>query len=135
MQLNLNPHRDTLRTFGIATLIGCGLLAGLAWWRWELPVLVWSSGIFGVMALLCGLFVPAAARWLYVGITVAVYPIGFVVSHILMAILYYGLLTPIGLIMRATGRDPLQRRFERSATTYWQRHPPPRPAERYFKQY
>jgi len=44
-------------------------------------------------------------------------------------------LTPIGLIMRALGRDPLQRRFAPDRTTYWAHRTTERDAESYFRQH
>jgi len=40
-------------------------------------------------------------------------------SAIVMAILFFGVLTPLGLIMRLTGRDPLRLRLDREASSYW----------------
>ena len=36
--------------------------------------------------------------------------LGYVNSRIILSIMYYGVLTPVGLLMRAVGRDPLNRR-------------------------
>ena len=78
---------------------------------------------------------PPVRRWIYVGWIYAAFPIGWTVSHVLIAGIYYLLITPIGLIIRATGRDPLLRKFDRSAPTYWTPHPPPGDVKRYFRQY
>ena len=51
----------------------------------------------------------------------AAFPIGWVVSHALMAAIYYLVITPMAVAMRLLGRDPLDRRFDRDATTYWVR--------------
>ena len=48
----------------------------------------------------------------------AVFPIGWVVSHLLLGVVYFLVLTPIGLTLRALGRDPLERRFDQSASSY-----------------
>jgi hypothetical protein len=40
-------------------------------------------------------------------------------SSIVMAVLFFIVVTPIGLIMRLVGRDPLRLRLERKASTYW----------------
>ncbi len=135
MNINWTPHHDTLKAFGAGSLLGFGGLGAMAWWRWDMPGLAGTCVGAGALCLMCGLFFPRAARALYLGTILLCFPVGFVISHILMAILYYGLMTPIGLIMRALGRDPLQRTIDHDAPTYWQAHPPPRSAERYYKQY
>ena len=52
-----------------------------------------------------------------------------------MAIVFYVVLTPVGLIFRAIGRDPLHRRFEPTASTYWVPREPARDAQRYYRQF
>lgn len=42
---------------------------------------------------------------------------------IVMAILFYAVVTPIGLVMRLTGRDPLRLRLEPEASSYWRTRP------------
>ena len=42
-------------------------------------------------------------------------------------LLFYGVVTPTGLIMRALGKDPLRLRFDRNAESYWIRRDPPGP--------
>ena len=46
-------------------------------------------------------------------------PIGFVVSAILLRLIYYLLFTPIALWFRLTGKDAMKRRFEPEADSYW----------------
>ena len=63
------------------------------------------------------------------------FPIGFVLSYVIMGTLFYLIIAPIGLIMRLLGRDPLNRGFLPEAETYWVDAGPPRPKEAYFKQF
>jgi hypothetical protein len=65
----------------------------------------------------------------------AAYPIGWVVSHVLLALIYFGVLTPIGRIMAVCGYDPMERRFDRAASSYWIEREPNRDASRYFRQF
>lgn len=47
------------------------------------------------------------------------------ISPIIMGLVFYTTLTPIGLVRRMLGKDPLRLRFDRDAVTYWiERHPP-----------
>jgi hypothetical protein len=46
-------------------------------------------------------------------------PLSETFTAIVMAILFFTVLTPIGLIMRLTGRDPLRLRLDREALSYW----------------
>ena len=74
----------------------------------------------GIAALLTlgGLFVPAAARAFHrfwMGIAAV---LGYVNSRILLSLLYYGLFTPVGLIRRLLGKDPMKRRGP-AQSSYW----------------
>jgi multisubunit Na+/H+ antiporter MnhG subunit len=91
--------------------------------------------VLAAASLAGSLTVPEALRPLYVGLTAISLPIGFVVSHLLMAIVFYGLLTPIALFFRMIGRDALQRRLEPSAKSYWQQRRIVDDRGRYFKQF
>ena len=42
-----------------------------------------------------------------------------IVSPVVLAILFYGVITPIGLLSRLFGHDPLRRRIDRAAPSYW----------------
>ena len=56
---------------------------------------------------------------MYVGWMDASWPMGWVFSHVLLGVTYYLVITPIGLILRLLGKDPMRRRFDREAKTYW----------------
>ena len=50
-----------------------------------------------------------------------------VVHPVVLAVIYFGVVTPTGLVLRALGKDPLRRRREPDAATYWIRRDPPGP--------
>jgi hypothetical protein len=62
-------------------------------------------------------------------------PIGWVISHVILAVIYYLVLTPIGLLLRAAGRDLLARRRDPTAESYWIDRGAKPEVERYFRQY
>jgi ABC-type uncharacterized transport system permease subunit len=66
-----------------------------------------------------GLVSPGLLRIVYLGMIYATLPIGIVVSYVILAATYYLVVTPIGLVLRLCGYDPMQRRFDREAKTYW----------------
>lgn len=142
--LNLEPDERTLRRFGLLALVVFGAL-GLCAWRqaWPLAfvpgeargavaVVLWAIGTSaGVLALAA----PRANRPLYVALSCAGYPIGLVVSHAVLAALFFGVFTPIGLAMRALGRDPLQRALERDRASYWTAVRARKTKASYFRQF
>jgi len=93
--------------------------------------------LWAVAAVLIVIYylIPAIRRPVYLGWMYAVMPIGWVISHVLLTGIYLLLITPIGLLMRLVGYDPMKRRFDRSAETYWIRREPTQDTNQYFKQY
>lgn len=144
IEIDYRPDRRTLRQFGFIALVVFGLLGALVLWRRSLfgiplggatPVM---AGALWAIAGLSGLFslaAPGLNRFLYVGLATITWPIGFVLSYLLMGIIFYLVITPVGLVFRLIGRDPLHRRFDRQARTYWVEHHEPEGVERYFRQY
>lgn len=62
-------------------------------------------------------------------------PFAWSVSTLLLVLAYYGVLTPIGLALRIFGRDPMQRRFDRQADSYWVERDASEDLQRYFRQF
>ena len=99
------------------------------------PRLLWlACGLVGV----AGAALVLASRrrgiaW-YRAWMLAAMPIGWVLSHAMMVAVFYGVVTPVGLLMRMMGRDPMTREFDQAAATYWVEHQQPGDQKRYFKQ-
>jgi Saxitoxin biosynthesis operon protein SxtJ len=70
------------------------------------------------------------AKWLQ-----AFQPLAWSISTLILVVIYYGVITPIGLAMRALGRDPMHRKFDRDATTYWLPRKQPDDEDRYLRQF
>jgi len=144
VELNLRPDARTLRQFGWIALVGFGLLALLAWQGWLVfarlevgtreTVALWLLALAGVSTLF-SLVWPKANLPIYVGLTVVAFPIGFVLSYVIMATLFYVVIAPVGAALRLVGKDPMDRRFLPAAKSYWIDARPERPRESYFKQF
>jgi hypothetical protein len=50
-----------------------------------------------------------------------------ITNPLVMALVFHGAVTPTALIMRALGKDPLRRRFDRDTKSYWIEREPPGP--------
>jgi hypothetical protein len=131
--INKNPSDRQLIVFGLAWLVFLGLLGWESWahGRYVAGEIAW---ILAGAVPLVGLLSPGLLRLVYLALSYATYPIGFVVSRVLLALVYYLALTPIGLTMRLFRYDPLSRRFDAKAESYWTRRDEAKPAESYFNQ-
>ena len=86
-------------------------------------------------SVLLGALRPRVMRTVLLVWTWAAFPFGWLASLVLFAVVYFLLITPIGLVLRAAVRDPLARRLDRDAKSYWTPRPPAPDADRYFRQF
>ncbi len=88
------------------------------------PLRFWSL-LVAIVFLLSALLYPRALRrlnrlWLMLGLALHA-----IINPVVMGLLFYATVTPIGLLGRWLGRDPLRLRFDPQVNTYWiDRHPP-----------
>ena len=135
MEINWSPDNKTLKQFGVISVFGFAGFAAVAFWGWGLPVVAGVLAGVGAAIWLLSMIHTPSVRYAYVGLSVLAYPIGFGITHGVLAAVYFLLCTPIGLIFKLIGRDALQRRFDPGATTYW--HVPATTGDpsRYFRQF
>jgi hypothetical protein len=136
IEANRNPSRRELNLFGFIWMGFFLLVAGGLWLKLHAPSVPVALAALAVAVPVLGWAAPSFMRVVYVGLSYMAWPIGFVVSHVLLGAVYYLLVTPIGLIMRATGYDPMHRRFDPEASSYWiERDGGERDPRSYFRQF
>ena len=130
-----NPSPRMLRQFAglwILFFAGMGLWQYLAHARTDLA--------FGLMALAftigpLGLMFPAAIKPIFVAWLVLAFPIGWLVSRVVLMILFWGVLTPVGVVQRLFGRDVLGLRRPQHVTSYWMPKERSTEVRSYFRQF
>ncbi len=135
IELNWSPDNKTLKQFALIGLLGFPGVGAVAYWVWQMPTLAVVLAGLGAAVWLLSMIHTPSVRYVYVAMSVAAYPIGFAVSHVVLAAVYYLLITPMGLIFKLIGRDALDRRLDRHSVTYWQLRPAANSPDRYFKQF
>lgn len=140
LKLDLNPKPQVLGQFAWIAVAGLPLIAFTvlrlcgAWsfthWAFLGAIAV---GVLQLLTWLAGMKAPTRA--VFVAIMVLAFPIGFVVSQVLMAVIFYLVMTPIGLAFRLMGRDAMGRKLDRSRTSYWHDRGPVKDPASYFKLY
>ena len=133
--INWNPDRRELRQFSVALLVFTVAIGGILWWKIGPNRISQALWIGGPLLAALGLAVPRALRYVFVGMSLLAFPIGYVVGFVALALVYYLLITPIGLVFRLLGRDPLHRKPDASLDTYWISRGETPPAKRYFQQF
>lgn len=97
--------------------IAFGLLTSLLWWldksTWH--VMAWIAGGFLAPALIWpALLLPVEWAWMKMALVM-----GYVMTRVLLALTFYLVMTPLGLIMRLVGQDSLQLRRNPEQSSYW----------------
>jgi hypothetical protein len=77
---------------------------------------------------------PRLLRPIYVAAVAVSFPLGWTISHVMLALLYFALFTPIGMLFRLMKRDSLKRRFRPDVPTYWEERQT-RAISDYWRQY
>ncbi len=143
-QLNLQPTTKQLRQFGVIAVVAFGVLGGVVQWKGGLfgfdfgeskKTVVYAFWLAGGLSGLFSFVWPAANRPLFTTLSLVAFPIGWIVSHVVLAFLFFGILTPLALFFRLMGRDPLTRSWEPHQRSYWVDMPPPPNNRDYFRQF
>jgi hypothetical protein len=134
IRIEKNPSQRQLAVFGLLWLVFFGIM-GASFWRRGSYVDAGVCLALGVLIPLAGWVWPEFLRMVYLFAVYSTLPIGLVVSYVILLVIYYLVVTPIGLVMRLFGYDPLQRRFDRAARSYWTPRRPQGESERYFQQF
>jgi hypothetical protein len=136
VEINWQPNRKELRNFGVIALIASVMISLLLCWLRGLGI-QWIIIIcsIGFIIFLSSIISAGLTRIIYVGLILITLPIGWMVSFILLAIFYFLILMPIGLVFRVMGRDLLCRKFDSTADSYWLPRRSPDGNERYFHQF
>ncbi len=136
IEIDWNPKSKQLKNFGKIALAATVIISLLLYLlkgvaiKWLLIIVA-----FGLMVFIISMISLKLTKIIYLVMILLTMPIGYVVSFIVLAAFYYLLLAPLGLIFRLIGRDPLYRRFDPAAKSYWLTRRPPKGLEQYFHQF
>ena len=136
----MSSHSDSLhgsslpseRTFGFVFTGIFLLIAAYLWYHDGKPLAIQVCFVLSVKFLAFTLFMPIILRplnkaWYKFGLL-----LGRVVSPIVLGILFFILITPIAIVMRLSGRDPLKLR-KQNVQSHWIDRSPPGPESTSFK--
>ena len=133
----VDTSTKALRSF--SWVVGGVLLfiAAVVWWRndWTVTTATYILGGVGAALIVLGLTAPALLKPIYrVWMALAVV-LGFIMTRVILTITYYLIITPIGLLLRLFGKDPMQRRLDPEAPSYWIKKTYDAPAKERLEKY
>src|SRR5215468_5655222 len=117
-----NPFAPTprmLRQFGGIWIVFFGAIGVWQGLHHERHGLGLALAVLAITIGPLGIAAPKLIRPVFIGWMTLAYVIDWIVSRIVLGILFYGLLTPVALILRARGRDELRLKPQPNAETYW----------------
>ena len=130
----IKSGRKELHEFGLTIGAILVILGGVAVWRGK-GVYPYFLGC-GLVLIIAGIALPQILKWpqkIWMGFAVI---LGFFMSRLVLSILFYAVITPIGMIMRLFGKDILDQRIDKTATSYWKARDDARKTkESYLNQY
>ncbi len=135
LDIDHQPSAAEQRWLGVALALSLTIIGRLLTRVFGRPVLQEVMLTLGILLGLVYYLVPRTRMPIYRAARLVQMPMAFVVWYTVLAILFYLVITPIALVMRLLGRDPLTRRLEPSRPSYWEIHITPPDTERYFRMY
>lgn len=118
IEIDWRPSPKELRKFGLVVMAGMGLIGAAFQFLSHAPEAArgcWIAGAALGLPALTGTVVGLPGYWLWMGVA---FVMGNVMSRVLLTVIYYGLITPLGLARRLFGGDPLQLKKPAKAS-YW----------------
>lgn len=127
--------RRDLRKFGITMAIALAVVGLLFLWRDKGTVTIYPLAL-AALFLFFGVALPAVLRPIQKGWMAFAIVLGWVMTRVILVVLFFVGITPIALIARLSGKRFLDLGFDAKAPTYWQRRPKPdHGRERYESQF
>ena len=140
-EVNWQPDTAARRVFAKSLMIGFPCLATLFLFAGRLKSGAWNPAFplqlatIGASAGALFWLAPAIAKPFYVVWYALACCIGFVVGNVVLALVFYALVTGIGLLKRLGGGQPIRKTPDPRAKTYWLDAPPASNPQRYYSQF
>lgn len=114
---NIKGSKKDLRKFGLTIGIVLLILAALLFW-FNKPTYPYFGGV-GLFLILSGLLFPVILKPLNkIWMTLAII-LGWIMTRVILTILFYLVLTPIGFLAKIFGKDFLDLKLDTNVNTYW----------------
>ncbi|MDP2303056.1 MAG: SxtJ family membrane protein [Ignavibacteria bacterium] len=114
---NIDNSKPALKKFGITIGIVLFVIAGLLFYNNNSVYIYW--GIASLILIASGLIFPILLKPLnFIWMSFAVV-LGFFMTRVILGILFYIIITPIGLIAKLFGKDFIDKRISKEKVSYW----------------
>ena len=135
LEIHRNPSPRDLRWFGLMMWPFFLFLGVLLYFKAGSVGIAWALWVGSTVFTAAYYALPPLRRPAYVGWMTLVFPLGWILSHAILAVVYYLCVTPIGWALRLTGRLSLRQPADPGAGTYWVPKSRMESRDRYFRQF
>ena len=118
VNINWTPNKKELRQFGLTLIIGFSFIGLFFYFFYDKEIIAYACWLFGFTAGLLGLTgfklaLPVYWAWMFIA-----FIMGNIMSRLILAIIFYVMVTPISLIMKILRRDRLHLK-KPTNSSYW----------------
>ena len=135
VEMKSKPTEQELKWFGVIMLVFFAAIGTVIYVKAGAPITAFAVAGAGVGLAMLYYAVRPLRVPLYAGWMGLFFPIGWTISHLMLVVIYYVVVTPIGLVLRLVGREPVKRRHDPTKSTYWLEQRAGGEPSRYLRQY
>jgi len=114
---NIKSEKSDLRKFGIAIGTILLIIAGVLFWKEKESFQILLA--FSISFFILGIVTPVILKPIYCVWMIFATILGWIMTRVILSLLFYIILTPIGLIPRVFGKQFLELRWDKSKESYW----------------
>ena len=114
---NIKSEKSDLRNFGIIVGIILLIISGFLFWKEKESFQIFF--VIGITLFITSIAIPLVLKpvywtWMIFGII-----LGWFMTRVILSLLFYIIITPIGLTLRFFGKQFLELRWDKSKESYW----------------
>ena len=114
---NIKSEKSDLRKFGITIGVILLIIAGFLFWKEKESFQILLT--FGITSCILGIAIPFILKPIYWVWMIFATIFGWIMTRVILSLLFYTIFTPIGLILRFFGKQFLELRWDKSKDSYW----------------
>ena len=114
---NIKSEKSDFRKFGITIGVILLIIAGFLFWKEKESFQILLT--FGVTLCILGIVIPFILKPIYWVWMIFATILGWIMTRVILCLLFYIIITPIGLIPRFFGKQFLELRWDKSKESYW----------------
>ena len=114
---NIKSEKSDLLKFGIILGIILLIIAGFLFWKEKEPFQIFLT--IGIALFLTAITIPVILKPVYWIWMIFATILGWIMTRVILSLLFYIIFTPIGLIPRFFGKQFLELKWDKSKESYW----------------